>query len=282
MAKDKDNKSKLLSALITLLMGCGIVAIMLFTGLHYVYPPKDADMQQKLQEPIEFGGEEFVEIEELLAEVDNVPADDGVEIDQEQPSEDITAQQEDGQNDLQNQGAVNEPPKPPVSTKNDSPMKVKEQPPKEQKPQAKTQTPPTTNPKKKGETTTTTKNTNTKTESQKKADEAMNNAFKKGNNGNSAGSNTNGTMGKPSIGGGLGGYTAENFPTAPCPGPGTVVVQVVVSPTGKVTKASVVGGSLKSNSRACEICRSLAQRSTFRVPKNTAVERTGTLTYTVK
>ena len=281
MAKDKDNKSKLLSALITLLMGCGIVAIMLFTGLHYVYPPKDADMQQKLQEPIEFGGEEFVEIEELLAEANTEPGELGEEIEQEESSEDNTAQVQDGQNDLQDQGAVNDPPKPPVSTKNDSPMKVKEQPPKDTKPQTKTQTPPVTDPKKKGETTTTTKNTNTKTESQKKADEAMNNAFKKGNNGNTTGNNPNGTTGKPSIGG-LAGYSAENFPTAPCPGPGTVVVSVVVSPTGKVTKANVTGGSLKSNARACEICRGLALRSTFRVPKNTAVEQAGTLTYTVR
>ena len=111
---------------------------------------------------------------------------------------------------------------------------------------------------------------------------ADNKAFKKGNNGNSAGSKTNGTMGKPSIGGGLGGYTPENFPTEPCPGFGTVIVKVVVSPTGKVTKASIVGGTLRSNAKACEICRSLAQRSTFHVPKNTAVERTGTLTYTIR
>ena len=70
MAKDndKDNKSKLLSALLTLLLGAGIVATLFVTSLNYEYPPKDALLQQ-LQEPIEFGGEdeEFVEFEELLA-----------------------------------------------------------------------------------------------------------------------------------------------------------------------------------------------------------------------
>lgn len=281
MAKDNNNNIKLLSVLITLLMGGGIVTIMFFSRLYYEYPPKDADLLQKLQEPIEFGGEEFVEIEDLLAEVNTEPGELGEEIEQEESSQDITAQVQDGQNDLQDKGAVNEPPQPPVSTKNDSPMKVKEQPPKDTKPQTKTQTPPVTDPKKKGDNTTSTTNTNTKTESQKKADDAMNNAFKKGNNGNTTGSNPNGTTGKPSIGG-LAGYSAENFPTAPSPGPGTVVVSVVVSPTGKVVKATVTGGSLKGNARACEICRGLALRSTFKVPKNTAVERTGTLTYTVK
>ena len=281
MAKDKDNNSKLLSALLTLLMGGGIVAIMLFTGLHYVYPPKDADMQQKLQEPIEFGGEEFVEIEDLLAEAITEPGELGEDIEQEESGEENTVQLQDGQNELQDKGAVNEPSQPPVSTKNDSPMKVKEQTNKDTKPQTKTQTTPTTDTKKKNVTTTTTQNTNTKTDSQKKADDAMNNAFKKGNNGNTTGTNPNGTMGRPSIGG-LSGYTAENFPTAPCPGPGTVVVSVVVSPTGKVTKATVTGGTLKGNARACEICKRLASNSTFRVPKNTAVERTGTLTYLVK
>ena len=289
MAKDndKDNKSKLLSALLTLLLGAGIVATLFVTSLNYEYPPKEALLQQ-LQEPIEFGGEdeEFVEFEELLAaDANNDPAEPGEQIEQEVPTDEAPPQ-EAGQNELENQGTVNEPPQPPVTTKNESPMKVQvpEQPKKETKPQ-KENKPEDTKTKSKGETKPqppTPPTNNTTPESKKKAPNAVENAFSKGNNGSSASSNTNGTMSKPSIGGGLGGYTEANFPTAPCPGPGTVVMQVVVSSTGKVTKATVIGGTLRSNSRACEICRSLAMRSSFRVPKNTMVERTGTLTYTVK
>ncbi|MBR5119105.1 MAG: hypothetical protein IK100_10730 [Muribaculaceae bacterium] len=283
MAKDNDNKSKLLSALITLLLGGGIVGTLLVTSLNYEYPPKDALLQQ-LQEPIDFGAEdeEFVEFEEMLADANNEPADPGMQIEEELPTEQNPAQ-EAGQNEMENQGAVNEPPQPPVATKSESPMKVPEPAPKkETKPQKET-APEAPKPKSKGETKPETPPTNnSKPEAPKKAPNAVENAFNKGNNGGTPGSNTNGTMSKPSIGGGLGGYTEANFPTAPCPGPGTVVMQVVVSSTGKVTKATVVGGTLRSNSRACDICRGLALRSTFRVPKNTMVERTGTLTYTVK
>ena len=289
MAKDNDNndnKSKLLALLLTLLLGAGIVGTLLVTSLNYEYPPKEALLQQ-LQEPIDFGAEdeEFVEFEELLADAENESAQVGEPIEEELPT-DVNPPQEAGQHELDNQGTVNEPPQPPVAAKTESPMKVPEQPKKETKPQ-KESTPEATKTKTKGETKPQPQpappTNNTKPESPKKAPNAVENAFSKGNNGSSQNSsNANGTMSKPSIGGGLGEYSEAYFPTAPCPGPGTVVMQVVVSSTGKVTKATVIGGSLRSNSRACDICRSLALRSTFRVPKNTMVERSGTLTYTVK
>ena len=37
MANNNDNRNKLLSALITLLLGAGIVALLIFTSLHYNY-----------------------------------------------------------------------------------------------------------------------------------------------------------------------------------------------------------------------------------------------------
>lgn len=88
---------------------------------------------------------------------------------------------------------------------------------------------------------------------------------------------------KPVISGsGLEGYTLEYFPIAPCPGPGTIIIKVTVNSTGTVSKATVVGGSLKGNSRACSICVGLALRSRFRVPRNVTTERCGTITYTIK
>ncbi len=284
MAKDKDNNSKLLAALITLLLGCGIVATMFFTGMNYNYPPEDA-LKQQLQDPVEFvQDEEFVEFEEMLAAADSEAAELGEQVEQDQSTDD-NPPREIGQNDLNDEGAVNEPPQPPVATKTktNSPMEVKNEPPKETKPQKETTPEPAKPPKSKGETKPPkTTPTNNQTPESKKTPNAVENAFKKGNNGSAPTTNPNGTMSKPSIGGGLDGYTSANFPTAPCPGPGTVVVQVVVSSTGKVTKATVIGGSLRGNSRACDVCRGLAMRSSFRVPKNTNVERTGTLTYTVK
>lgn len=85
---------------------------------------------------------------------------------------------------------------------------------------------------------------------------------------------------QPSISG-LDGYSLEHFPTAGCPGSGTVIVKVTVSNSGHVKKASIVGGSNK-NSKAREICLGLAKQARFRVPRNQSIERIGTITYTVK
>lgn len=77
---------------------------------------------------------------------------------------------------------------------------------------------------------------------------------------------------------GLEGFYLEYFPRAKCPGTGTVIVRVTVSPSGHVTNASIDGGS-NNNSKAREICLNLAKKARFRVPKNQTIERTGTLTY---
>lgn len=91
--------------------------------------------------------------------------------------------------------------------------------------------------------------------------------------------NDNSTI-KPTING-LEGYSLEYFPTTKCPGLGTVKVRVTVSPSGYVTKASIVGGS-NNNSKARELCLSLAKQARFRVPRNQSIERSGTITYTVQ
>lgn len=85
---------------------------------------------------------------------------------------------------------------------------------------------------------------------------------------------------QPSISG-LEGYSLGYFPTAKCPGSGTVIVKVTVFPSGYVTKASIVGGS-NNNSKAREICLGLARQTQFRVPRNQTTEKSGTITYTVK
>lgn len=293
-SNNNDNRSKLLSAIITLLLGAGIVALLLFTSLHYNYPPLDGEKEaQLLQDTIMFGGEyvDFGDFEDLL---NDEPA--SVEAPSEQQDDESTNDepQQVGQNDLKDNGSYDEQPQPQVSNKvQESPMKVQEQPPKKLPAEKKTEQPkPEEKPQKKGESkpqpaTKKTEQPKSTAPTISEADNKMKKAF-----GNSAGKgegkqgNPNGTsgaekaVGKPGVGG-LDGYTLEYFPKAMCPGPGTVVVRVTVSPTGAVTKATVIGGTM-TNERARNICLGLAGQSRFRVPVGQTIERTGTLTYTIR
>lgn len=85
---------------------------------------------------------------------------------------------------------------------------------------------------------------------------------------------------KPEVSG-LDGYTLTYFPKDKSTVVGTVVVRVVVSPTGDVKAATVVGGSV-TDEMTRTLCLGLAQQTTFRVPMGQVIERTGTLTYTIK
>ncbi len=292
---EKDNKSKLLAALITLLLGGGIVALLLLTSLHYTYPPADGEQEaQLLQDTIMFGGEyvDFGDFEELLSDE---PASIEDEAEQQDDESTNNEPQPVGQNDLTDNGQLDEQPQPPVSTKaQESPMKVQEQPPKKLPAEKKVEQPkPQPKPEKKGEPKpqpATKKAEQPKAKAapvNSEADNKMKKAFGNSNgNGEGKQGNPNGTpgaekaVGKPGVGG-LDGYTLEHFPTAKCPGPGTVVVRVTVSPTGAVTKATVIGGTM-TNERARNICLGLARQSRFRVPVGQTIERTGTLTYTIR
>lgn len=291
-----DNRNKLLSAILTLLLAAGIVALLLFTSLHYQYPPRDGEQEpQLLQDTIMFGGEyvDFGDFDQL-ANDEPAPINDPTEL-QQQESVNNEMQQV-GQNDLTDDGASDEQPQPMVATNNQpSPMKVEQQPPKKIPAQKKTQEPsPAPKPQKQGDPKPQPAAKKTETPKPKpaaaqpsEADKRMSKAFgKNGGTGQGKQGDPNGTqgaeksVGKPGVGG-LAGYTLEHFPTAKCPGPGTVVIRVTVSPTGAVSKASVVGGSV-TNERARSICLGLARQSRFRVPAGQSIERTGTLTYTIR
>lgn len=294
-SNNNDNRSKLLSAIITLLLGAGIVALLLFTSLHYNYPPLDGEKEaQLLQDTIMFGGEyvDFGDFEDLL---NDEPA--SVEAPSEQQDDESTNDepQQVGQNDLKDNGSYDEQPQPQVSNKvQESPMKVQEQPPKKLPAEKKVEQPkPQPKPEKKGEPKpqpATKKAEQPKAKAapvNSEADNKMKRVFGNSNgNGEGKQGNPNGTpgaekaVGKPGVGG-LDGYTLEYFPKAMCPGPGTVVVRVTVSPTGAVTKATVIGGTM-TNERARNICLGLAGQSRFRVPVGQTIERTGTLTYTIR
>ncbi len=293
-SNNNDNRSKLLSAIITLLLGAGIVALLLFTSLHYNYPPLDGEKEaQLLQDTIMFGGEyvDFGDFEDLL---NDEPA--SVEAPSEQQDDESTNDepQQVGQNDLKDNGSYDEQPQPQVSNKvQESPMKVQEQPPKKLPAEKKTEQPkPEEKPQKKGESkpqpaTKKTEQPKSTAPTNSEADNKMKKAFGNSNgNGEGKQGNPNGTpgaeksVGKPGVGG-LDGYTLEYFPTAKCPAPGTVVIRVTVSPTGAVTKATITGGSV-TDATTRNRCLSLARQSRFRVPVGQSIERTGTLTYTIR
>lgn len=290
MAKNNDNRNRFLSALITLLLGAGILALLFFTSLHYEYPPKDAKLQDLLQDTIIFGGE-LVELGDL-PELDNSQnlAANGEEMSQTNEA-DVEQTQDAGQDDLQDQGIINEPPKPQVATsQQESPMKVKEQPPKKPQAEKKTVEQPLqpVKPQKKAaaQPQPAKKAEDPKPATNTAANNRVKNAFGKNNGtatgkaGVPGGADTGGTAGAPGVGG-LDGYTLEYFPRAKCPSAGTVRIRVTVSPTGNVKSASIVGGTV-TDSRTRDICLGLARQSRFRVPKGQSIERTGTLTYTIR
>ena len=297
-SNNNDNNSKALSAVITLLIGAGIVALLLFTSLHYNYPPQDGTLEaQLLQDTILFGGE-YVDLGDFIEEqLDDQQADVAEPAQQQETETQNNEPQQVGQNDLKDVGSYEEAPQPQVATKiQESPMKVQEQQPKKLPAETKTEQPKQPEkPQKQGEpkqqaTPKKTENPNTASTTSatsSEADNKMKKAFgrtegpgtgKQGNPDGTPGAEKK--AGKPGIGGGLDGYTLAHFPTAPCPGPGTVVVRVTVSPTGAVTRATVVGGSI-ANPRARSICENLARQSRFSVPKGQTIERTGTLTYNI-
>lgn len=294
MAKNNDNRNRVLSAIITLLMGAGILALLFFTSLHYEYPPKDAKLQDLLQDTIIFGGElvelgdfpDLNESQELAANGDDVAQENEADVEQNEDA---------GQDDLKDQGVVNEPPKPQVVNNNQpSPMKVKEQPPVKKpqaekktveqpqqpvKPQKKAEAQP--QPAKKVENPQpSTSSTNTAANNRVKNAFGKNNGNGTGKAGVPGGADSGGTAGQPGVGG-LDGYTLEYFPRAKCPSAGTVKIRVTVSPTGSVKSASIVGGTV-TDARTRDICLGLARQSRFRVPKGQSIERTGTLTYTIR
>lgn len=289
MAKNNDNRNRFLSALLTLLLGAGILALLFFTSLHYEYPPKDAKLQELLQDTIIFGGE-LVELGDFpdMTESQELAAN-GEELSQTNEA-DVEQTQDAGQDDLKDQGVVNEAPKPQVvSNQQPSPMTVKEQPPKKQQAEKKTVEQPTTpqkknttqeQPSKKVETPNPTQSTNTAANNRVKNAFGKNNGTGDGKTGVTGGASTGGTAGQPGVGG-LEGYTLEYFPRAKCPTAGTVKIRVTVSPTGAVKSASIVGGTV-TDSRTRDICLGLARQSRFRVPKGQSIERTGTLTYTIR
>ena len=126
---DDNRKSKIAALLLTLLWLVGTVLVMLYTHLHYEYPPKGAELAQLKQDTIMFGGE-FVE----LGNLPDLSQNEQMELDTPTPTEQQSEQPDVEGDDLDDAGepAPKPEPKPVVAAKQESPMKVKEKPKEEQ------------------------------------------------------------------------------------------------------------------------------------------------------
>ena len=273
---DDNRKSKIAALLLTLLWLVGTVLVMLYTHLHYEYPPKGAELAQLKQDTIMFGGE-FVE----LGNLPDLSQNEQMELDTPTPTEQQSEQPDVEGDDLDDAGepAPKPEPKPVVAAKQESPMKVKEKP-KEEEPK-KTGPAKSTKPEakqeqvKRGKETTTPKNDRVKDAFGKSTGTTTSKTGSPAGN-----ANTGERSGQPGISG-LVGYTAEYWGRPHSKWTGKVNVQVRVNPRGKVIEAHAVSGSGEAwaHPEVRRSCEQAARESAFSVPKNRTSEGIGTITW---
>ena len=272
----EERKSKIVALLLTLLWLVGTVLVMLYTHLHYEYPPKGAELAQLKQDTIMFGGE-FVE----LGNLPDLSQNEQMELDTPTPTEQQSEQPDVEGDDLDDAGepAPKPEPKPVVAAKQESPMKVKEKP-KEEQPK-KTGPAKSTKPEakqeqvKRGKETTTPKNDRVKDAFGKSTGTTTSKTGSPAGN-----ANTGERSGQPGISG-LVGYTAEYWGRPHSKWTGKVNVQVRVNPRGKVIEAHAVSGSGEAwaHPEVRRSCEQAARESAFSVPKNRTSEGIGTITW---
>ena len=273
---DDNRKSKIAALLLTLLWLVGTVLVMLYTHLHYEYPPKGAELAQLKQDTIMFGGE-FVE----LGNLPDLSQNEQMELDNPTPTEQQSEQPDVEGDDLDDAGEpVPKPePKPVVAAKQESPMKVKEKP-KEEEPK-KTGPAKSTKPEAKQEQVKRGKETTTPKTDRVKDAFGKSTGTTNSKTGSPAGNaNTGERSGQPGISG-LVGYTAEYWGRPHSKWTGKVNVQVRVNPRGKVIEAHAVSGSGEAwaHPEVRRSCEQAARESAFSVPKNRTSEGIGTITW---
>ena len=275
---DDNRKSKIAALLLTLLWLVGTVLVMLYTHLHYEYPPKGAELAQLKQDTIMFGGE-FVE----LGNLPDLSQNEQMELDTPTPTEQQSEQPDVEGDDLDDAGepAPKPEPKPVVAAKQESPMKVKEKP-KEEQPK-KTGPAKSTKPEAKQEQVKRGKETTTPKTDRVKDAFGKSTGTTNSKTGSPAGNaNTGERSGQPGISG-LVGYTAEYWGRPHSKWTGKVNVQVRVNPRGKVIEAHAVSGSGEAwaHPEVRRSCEQAARESAFSVPKNRTSEGIGTITWRV-
>ena len=130
MNRSKDrNEFRIVALLLTLIISAGGVLILVNSFLHYQYPPEDMkDLAALEQDSIMFGGEYVM--------LGTSPEAVGEEIDTEEPEQpqEVQPKPDVAGDDLADAGEPAKQPKPVVTAKQESPMKVKEKPKEKEKP----------------------------------------------------------------------------------------------------------------------------------------------------
>ncbi|MGN0213700.1 MAG: hypothetical protein ACI4AH_02695 [Muribaculaceae bacterium] len=261
------NKNKIIALIATLAVHIVALLILVFTALHYKWPPDEATLaEQKPQEEIMFGGE-FVQLGNVQQ-----PAADKM-----QPSSPAEATETADEpklpgNELKDAGEAQELPKQVVTQKSESPMKVKKE---EEKPKGATKSEQSEQDKLKAQQDAERKKISNRVKF------GSSGSTGNGSAGSPNGNSSSGALtGKPGIGG-LGGYTLENWSRPSSSLEGTITIQVKVNARGNVVSASYAGGTgaAAGNQAARSSCIAAARQSSFSVPKNTTTDAVGTITY---
>ena len=264
------NKNKTIALIATLAVHIVALLILVFTCLHYKWPPDEAVLaEQKPQEEIMFGGE-FVQ----LGNVEQPAADEM------QPSSPAEATETADEpklpgNELKDAGEAQEKSKQVVTQKSESPMKVKKEEEPKQKPKGATKSEQAEQDKLKAQQEAERKKISNRVKF------GTSGASGSGKAGSPNGNSTSGALtGKPGIGG-LGGYTLENWSRPSSSLEGTITIQVKVNARGNVVSASYASGTgaAAGNQAARSSCIAAARQSSFSVPKNTTTDAVGTITY---
>lgn len=270
-----ENKNRLAAILLTLLVSGGVVALLLTAMLSV--NQANATPTELAQDSIIFGGD-YVLLGDMPEPIDSeeMAQEEPVE----QPEKEVTPEPKVDGADLRDHGNKADNNKPLVSSKTESPMKVKEEPKKEDKKKPTGTAKPDKDQKQEQNQRATASNNN-------KANNTVRNAF--ANNGNGKGSQgspngnstTGGSMsGQPGLSG-LVGYTAERWGRPHSPFTGSVKVKVRVNARGQVVDAVVVGGTGEAyRSQAVKNdCVKESKKSAFSVPKNRTTEGIGYITW---
>lgn len=274
MNDDYNKKSLNLWALMaTMLVSVGIVAMLVYSSLHYQFPPENLkDLALLEQDTIMFGGEYVM--------LGNSPEATSEQINEQEPeqAEELQPQPKVQGEDLEDAGEPAKQTPPPVTAKEPSPMKVKEKPKEKEKPK---KAGPAVDEKPAEKQEKVKRGTDAATDNKVKNAFGKSSGSGQGKQGSPNGNNDSGALqGKPGIGG-LDGYTLEHWGRPHSQWTGTVVVRVRVNTRGKIVEATCVGGSggAYAHPSVRRYCEQETLKSAFSVPKSTTTEGVGTVTW---
>lgn len=282
-----NKKSEIAAFIITALLTIALLLLLVFTQLHFQYPPEGMDPIVQHEDSIfieELGGEEFVKLGDIA---EPTPTDNASEAASEDATGNVSDQPQPEGDDREDAGQVSPVQPQPITTKQPSPMKVKKDDTKPEpvvKPGAAKSNPKPAAPKPAVKRATASSTSNAINSKMKNAFGAKGDGGGKSQGSPDGNSNSGPVQGHASLGGGLVGYTVAYWGRPHSPSIGSVTVQVHVNNRGKVVKARAVSGTgaAWANQSVRRSCEQESLKSAFSVPKNRTTEGIGTITWRFK